>query len=46
MDGARCFGGAVGDPEQAARAANEASVQEERSFQDTWGSGGASRATT
>jgi cytochrome P450 PksS len=32
MAGARFFGGTVGDPEQAARAANEANVQEERYF--------------
>jgi cytochrome P450 len=32
MAGARFFGGAVGDPEEAARAANEASVQRERYF--------------
>jgi cytochrome P450 PksS len=32
VDGARFFGGAVGDPEQAARAANEASAQRERYF--------------
>jgi cytochrome P450 len=32
MDGARFFGGAVGDPEEAARAANRASVHEKRYF--------------
>jgi cytochrome P450 len=32
MDGARFFGSAVGDPEEAARAANEASVNQERYF--------------
>ena len=31
---ARFFGGAVGDPEQAARAANEATVHQERYFRD------------
>ena len=34
MAGARFFGGAAGDPEEAARAANEASVQQERYFLD------------
>jgi cytochrome P450 PksS len=32
MVGARFFGGAVGDPEEAARAANQASTQQERYF--------------
>src|SRR5262249_15340388 len=32
MNGARFFGGAVGDPEEAARAANEAGLQQERYF--------------
>src|SRR5262249_42457594 len=32
--GARFFGGGVGDPEEAARAANEASVHQERYFRD------------
>ena len=32
MTGARFFGGAVGDPEEAARAANEASLRQERYF--------------
>jgi cytochrome P450 PksS len=34
MAGARFFGGAAVDPEEAARAANEASVQQERYFLD------------
>jgi cytochrome P450 len=34
MAGARFFGGAVGDPEEAARAANEAARQQERYFLD------------
>jgi cytochrome P450 PksS len=34
MNGARFFGGTVGDPEQAARAANEAHVQQERYFRN------------
>jgi cytochrome P450 len=34
MAGARFFGSAVGDPEEAARAANEASVHQERYFRD------------
>src|SRR5262249_12058944 len=34
MAGARFFGGAVGDPEEAARAANEASLRQERYFRD------------
>src|SRR5262245_38409766 len=32
MTGARFFGGAVGDPEEAARAANESSIRQERYF--------------
>jgi cytochrome P450 len=34
MAGARFFGGAVGDPAEAARAANEARVRQERYFRD------------
>jgi cytochrome P450 PksS len=34
MASARFFGGAVGDPEQAARAANEASLNQERYFRN------------
>jgi cytochrome P450 PksS len=34
MAAARFFGGAVGDPEEAARAANKASLQQERYFRD------------
>jgi cytochrome P450 PksS len=34
MAGARFFGGAVGDPEEAARAANEAARHQERYFRD------------
>jgi cytochrome P450 len=34
MAGARFFGGAVGDPEQAARAANKAILQQERYFRE------------
>src|SRR5262249_29537043 len=34
MAGARFFGGAVGDPEEAARTANQARVQQERYFRD------------
>jgi cytochrome P450 len=34
MAGARFFGGAVGDPQEAARAANEASLRQERYFGD------------
>jgi cytochrome P450 PksS len=34
MAGARFFGGAVGDPEEAARAANEAALRRERYFLD------------
>src|SRR5262249_19180843 len=34
MAGARFFGGAVGDPEEAARAANEAARHQERYFLD------------
>ena len=34
MNAARLFGGAVGDPEEAARAANEAVLQQERYFRN------------
>src|SRR5262249_31229036 len=34
MTGARFFGGAVGDPEEAARAANKVRVQQEHYFRD------------